>query len=54
MDMVEEKASRTMKDAFIKAFHQYFDFNGRTSRYDYWSFLLVNLAVSFILVNKIC
>ena len=35
---------------YIEAFKRYVDFNGRSSRSEYWYFILFNLIVSMVLV----
>ena len=34
---------------YLKVLKQYFDFNGRARRKEYWMFLLFNVIVSFVL-----
>lgn len=35
-------------DAFVKALVNYFNFKGRTSRYDYWGFCFVNFLIQLL------
>ena len=41
-EVIKEK---TILGAFAEAFKKYFQFSGRSSRYDYWSFMLVNTVI---------
>lgn len=48
-DFAENKSGANIFEAYCKALVNYFNFKGRTSRYDYWSFCLVNfLVVAFL------
>ena len=43
------RKERNIFACYANAFKKYFDFKGRTSRWGYWSFVLVNFVISFIL-----
>lgn len=45
----KECASANIFDAYTKALQNYFNFKGRTSRYDYWGFYAVNFLIAFVL-----
>ena len=41
--------SKNIFDAYISAFTNYFKFSGRATRYDFWGFKLIDLAITFVL-----
>ena len=43
------KNSKTILRAYGGAFKNYFKFSGRATRYDFWGFKLIDLAVTFVL-----
>ncbi|MBR3676409.1 MAG: DUF805 domain-containing protein [Alphaproteobacteria bacterium] len=49
MEFAENKASNNIIDAYIRAYKNFFNFKGRTSRYDYWGFHLINFFVVILL-----
>ena len=44
------RASSSIFEAYINAFRNYFNFEGRTSRYDYWGFTLINFILGCLLI----
>lgn len=44
-----ERADRNIFQCYADCFIKYFQFSGRSSRYEYWSFYLVNLMISIVL-----
>ena len=44
-DIAKNKAANNIFAAYTKALLNYFNFKGRTSRYDFWGFQLVNLLI---------
>ncbi|MBR1825859.1 MAG: DUF805 domain-containing protein [Alphaproteobacteria bacterium] len=47
-DNLENQASNNIFEAYVKALRNYFNFKGRTSRYDYWGFWLTDMLVIII------
>lgn len=35
-------------ESYARAFERYIDFGGRSSRADYWSFVLINIVIFFV------
>ena len=48
MDFAPDKSCNSIFDAFVKALVNYFNFKGRTSRYDYWGFCFVNFLIQLL------
>jgi len=48
-ELIKNEAASNIFAVYAKAFRNYFRFSGRTCRYDYWAFTLVNLLVSLLL-----
>ena len=42
-------SNRNIFNSYLDGLKKYFQFNGRSSRYDFWSFILVNALISFLL-----
>lgn len=38
-----------MKEQYLKTFKKYTDFSGRASKKEFWTFILINLVISFVL-----
>lgn len=49
MNFAPDKSCNNIFDAFAKALVNYFNFKGRTSRYDYWGFCFVNFLINAVL-----
>ncbi|MBQ9271169.1 MAG: DUF805 domain-containing protein [Alphaproteobacteria bacterium] len=53
-DNSENQSSNNILQAYAKAFQNYVNFKNRTSRYDYWGFILVNwLIIVFLVLTDI-
>ena len=48
MEFSEVESSKNIFEAFAKAIVNYFNFKGRTSRYDYWGFAFVNFLINMV------
>lgn len=42
-------AGRNVFSSYGDCFKKYFDFKGRSTRFEYWSFVLVNFLINFVL-----
>lgn len=47
-ELSKDEAAENILYAFTKAFRNYFNFKGRTCRYDYWGFGLVNSIIAIL------
>lgn len=48
VELTRDEPASDMFAAFTKAFRNYFNFKGRTCRYDYWAFCFVNFMIGFL------
>lgn len=48
-ESLPENPNRNIFQCYADCFKKYFQFNGRSSRYEYWSFYLVNLMINLVL-----
>ena len=42
-------SNRSILNSYLDCLKKYFQFKGRSSRYDFWSFILINVLVNFLL-----
>lgn len=48
-EIIASAENKNLWSVYVDFFYKYFDFSGRSSRYDYWAFMFTNFWVTFIL-----